>query len=263
MRSRTARDERRRTLGQNFLVDDRAIARVVASLDLEPGSLVLDIGAGRGALTRAAAQRGARVLAVEIDPAWARALRREAARWGDVRVVRRDALVLRFPNEPFRVLASPPYGISTKIVRRLLVEGHGMQEAVLVLQVEAARRLAGDPATSRFAALWAPWYSLEVGARVGRHSFRPVPAVDSAVLRITPRAQPGLSPSAFVQYESFVARVFTGRGATVAERLGLGKRAGAVRAALRRLGLDPRATPSGVPAPSYAELFREIGPPKG
>ncbi|HEY8467468.1 MAG TPA: 23S ribosomal RNA methyltransferase Erm [Solirubrobacterales bacterium] len=263
MRSRTPRDERRRTLGQNFLVDERAIARVVASLDLEPGSLVLDLGAGRGALTRAAAQHGARVLAVEIDPAWARALRREAARWGDVRVVRRNALALRFPSEPFRVLASPPYGIATRIVRRLLAEGHGLQEAALVLQAEAARRLAGVPSTGRFAALWAPWYSLEVGARVPRHSFRPVPSVDSAVLRITPRARPLLSPGAFAHYERFIARVFEGRGRTVAERLGRGTGARGVRAALGRLGLDPSVTPSRVPAPGYAELFRELGPPSG
>lgn len=258
MRSRTPRDERRRTLGQNFLVDERAIARVVASIDLPPGSLVLDIGAGRGALTRAAAEQGARVLAIEIDPAWARELRRDAPRWGDVRVLRRDALALRFPTEPFRVLASPPYGIATRIVRRLLTEGHGMHEAALVLQAEAARRLAGTPAASRFAALWAPWYALEVGARVGRRSFRPVPAVDSAVLRITPRAHPLLSPSAFDAYERFIATVFAGRGGTVAQRLGRGRGARTVRRALARLGFEADATPSRVPALSYAELFREL-----
>ena len=262
MRSRTPRDERRRTLGQNFLVDDRAIARVVASLDLEPGSLVLDIGAGRGALTRAAARRGARVLAVEIDPAWVRALRRDAARWGDVRVVRGNALALRFPSEPFRVLASPPYRLTTRIVRRLLTEGHGLQEAAFVVQAEASRRLAGTPSTGRFAALWAPWYALEVGARVPRHCFRPVPKVDSAVLLIRPRTHPVLSPSAFGAYERFIGRVFEGRGRTVAERLG-NREVRGVRAALRGLGFDPDVIPSRVPPLGYAEIFREVGRPPG
>lgn len=263
MRSRTPRDERRRTLGQNFLVDDSAIARVVASLGAAPGSLVLDLGAGRGALTRAAAERGARVLAVEIDPDWARVLRRAAPHWGEVRVIRRDVLTLRFPREPFLVLSSPPYGIATAVVRRLLAEGHGMEAAALVLQAEVARRLAGAPATGRFAALWSPWYRLELGPRIDRRAFRPVPSVDSAVLRITPRARPALSPSAFPAYERFLARVFEGRGRTLAERLARGQSLTRARAVLRRAGVEPNTIPSRVPALGYAELFRVLGSSRG
>src|SRR5690349_8693022 len=99
MPRRTPRDARRRALSQNFLHDQQVVADVVATLHPPPGALVVDLGAGAGALTRAVAARGRRVLAVELDPHWARHLRTHAAAWGDVSVVAGDALRLPFPAE--------------------------------------------------------------------------------------------------------------------------------------------------------------------
>jgi SAM-dependent methyltransferase len=126
--SRTARDQRRRALGQKFLTDDRAIAAVVGTLHPPPasGDVVIDIGAGSGALTAAVAATGARVIAIERDPHWARVLGARAAAWGSVEVVLGDALRLPFPAGSFRVISSAPYGIGTQIVRRLMTDAHGL-----------------------------------------------------------------------------------------------------------------------------------------
>jgi 23S rRNA (adenine-N6)-dimethyltransferase len=260
MPPRTARDARRRALGQNFLVDERAIAAVVGTLDPPPGALVLDLGAGAGALTAAVAARGARVLAVERDPGWARALRERAAGWGDVAVVHGDALAVPFPRVPFLVVSSAPYGISTKLVRRLLQDAHGLERAVLVLQLQAARRLAGRPAGGRFAATWAPWFELRVRRRIPAAAFRPVPSVVSAILTLAPRDVPLLSPAAFPAYERMLGAVFGGRGRTVAERLGraLGRRR--VAAALSRAGIERAALPSAVAPEHYSALFAALQP---
>jgi 23S rRNA (adenine-N6)-dimethyltransferase len=229
-----SRRNNRAQLAQNFLVDDRVIAGVVGTLHPPPGSTVLDLGAGAGALTARAAARGARVIAVERDPAWVRVLRERAPAWGDVEVAAADIMRVTFPAEPHYVLANAPYNIGTRLVRRLLTEGHGLVQAALVLQLETARRIAGRPRSGRFSATWAPWFELRVGRRIPATAFRPVPSVESAVLTLTPRTVPLLSPVAFRAYDRFVAQAF-GRG---------GRR------------VLPRGTaPSRLPPEAYAELF--------
>ncbi|HTE58837.1 MAG TPA: rRNA adenine N(6)-methyltransferase family protein, partial [Solirubrobacteraceae bacterium] len=208
-----------------------------------------------GALTAAAAARGARVVAVELDHAWVDVLASRAAGWGDVEVVAGDALAVPLPAEPFYVVSSAPYGIGTRLVRRLLSDAHGLVRAALVMQRETARRLAGRPSSGRFAALWAPWFELRVARRIPPGAFRPVPAVDSAVLTLAPRATPLLSPAAFGDYDAFLAIVFGGGGRTVADRLArrCGRR-GAQRV-LAAAGVAAGATPSRVPPEHYARLF--------
>ena len=171
MPRRTPRDARRRALGQNFLHDQSVVADIVGTLHPPPGALVVDLGAGAGALTRAVAAGGHRVLAVELDPHWARHLRTHAPTWGAVSVSRGDALRVPFPAERFLVVSNAPYAIGTKLVRRLLTDAHGLTRAVVVLQREAALRLAGG---GRFAASWAPWFELAVHGRIPARAFRPV-----------------------------------------------------------------------------------------
>jgi len=257
---RTPRDARRRTLGQNFLHDQGVIADVVGTLHPPPGALVVDLGAGAGALTAAAAARGARVVAVELDPAWLAVLRTRAPGWGAVEVVPGDLLAVPLPAEPYLVLASAPYAIGTRLVRRLLSDAHGLVRAAVVLQHETARRLAGRPRCGRFAATWAPWFELRVARRIPARAFRPIPAVDSAVLTLAPRAAPLLSPAAYRDYDRFLAAVFDGRGRTLADRLA--RHAGDRRRALRALeaaGVPPAATPSAVAPEVYPRLFRPLG----
>ena len=228
------------------------VADVVATLHPPPGALVVDLGAGAGALTRAVAARGHRVLAVELDPHWARHLRTHAPGWGAVSVLPGDLLAVPLPAERYLVLASAPYAIGTRLVRRLLSDAHGLVRAAVVLQHETARRLAGRPRCGRFAATWAPWFELRVARRIPARAFRPVPAVDSAVLTLAPRAAPLLSPAAYPRYDAFLAAVFGGRGNTLARRLNVRP------AALAALGLPRDATPAAIPPEAYARVFTAL-----
>jgi 23S rRNA (adenine-N6)-dimethyltransferase len=173
-----------------------------------------------------------------------------------VTVVAGDALRVPLPDEPHLVVSNAPYAIGTRLTRRLLTEAHGLTRAALVLQREAARRLAGRPACGRFAATWAPWFAISTGRTVPARAFRPPPAVASAIVTLAPRQAPLLSPAAFRDYDAFLAAVFGGRGRTVAERL---RRHGAGRRGAQRMlaaaGVDAAATPSQVAPERYARLF--------
>ncbi len=259
-RRSTRHGSRRRELGQNRLHDPADAARLVALAQLERDHVAVDLGAGRGALTGPLAAVAGRVIAVECDPASARALRARFAGDERVQVVEGDLLDVALPPEPFTVVANLPYGIGTDAVRRLLVDGHGLRAAVLVLQLQAARRLAGVPRGGRFAATWAPWYSLELVTTLPATAFRPVPTVMAGVLKITSRRPTLLTPAAFADHVAVVDAAFqSGRGRTVAQRLGrLAGRPRAARAVLRAAGVHPAATPSQLRPESWAAITRAL-----
>ncbi len=165
----------RRDWGWHKLADEWA-ARIVAEAGIRPGELVLDIGAGEGALTAYLIRAGARVVAVELHPGRAARLRR---RFGDITVVHADAASLRLPRRPFRGVANPPYGITASLLGLLLAPGSRLAAADLVLQRAVVRKYAAEPGARGF--------RVTAGPALPRHAFRPPPRVDSSVLVIRRR----------------------------------------------------------------------------
>ncbi|HET6952145.1 MAG TPA: rRNA adenine N-6-methyltransferase family protein [Acidimicrobiales bacterium] len=155
--------------------------RVVADAGIRPGDLVVDVGAGTGSLTAPLVAAGARVIAVELHPERLAVLRERFA--GDrVTVVRADASDLRLPRRPFRVVANPPFGVTSPLLRRLLAPGSQMVAADLVLQRSAALRWADRRAPG--AGRWARHHAVGLGRPIPRRAFAPPPPVDCTTLVI-------------------------------------------------------------------------------
>lgn len=190
---RTSRDQRRRTHQQNFIIDPGIVERLVA--DVVAGDLVVDLGAGSGALTVACAAAGAAVIAVERDDHWCAHLRtrvRNAGLSENVRVVQGDLRTVDLPRGQWRVVANPPFGLTTALLHRLFDDPrHAPDRADLVLQWEVARKVAATPPRTLLGASWAPWWDLRLVQRIPRTAFRPAPRVDAGWLRAR-RRDPGI-----------------------------------------------------------------------
>jgi 23S rRNA (adenine-N6)-dimethyltransferase len=219
-RWRTNRDWRRRQLGQNFL-DPATAERIVDQARLNPGELVIEIGAGGGALTRALARRPVRVIAVEPDPVWAARLREQVAGRRDVHVTARDFLDVRLPAEPFRVVGSLPFARTTDILRRLLDDPTTrLQRADVIVQWEVALKRAASPPTTLLSTTWAPWWEMHLAERIPAGNFRPVPRVDAGLLAIVRRDPPLLPVTLARSYADFIQREWPFAAPTTSSRQG-------------------------------------------
>ena len=171
-------------LGQHFLMDCDATARIANYADIKPEDSVLEIGPGPGNLTGALASRAGWVYAVEIDPDLAGQL---SGRFSNVDVINADALNIQLPCCN-KIVSNLPYQISSKITYRLLTRPFDV--AVLMYQWEFARRMtarAGSDDYGRLAMTVGFFCQVEILEKVSRMAFRPVPQVDSAVVRLRPR----------------------------------------------------------------------------
>ena len=190
----------KRSLGQNFLVDPNLQRKIVAAVGAGEDEPVLEIGSGRGALTEHLAGRKVRLTAIELDDELAAALAQRHQDNPRVTVVHGDILSLDLPALAPEwagtvVVGNIPYNITTPIVFRLLRLPYPA-DIVLTVQAEVAARMLAGPGSRTYGAL-----SVGVGihatpsrvCKVPRTAFRPVPRVDSAVVRLTPHAPPRLT----------------------------------------------------------------------
>ncbi|HEX6308839.1 MAG TPA: 16S rRNA (adenine(1518)-N(6)/adenine(1519)-N(6))-dimethyltransferase RsmA [Longimicrobiales bacterium] len=192
----------KKSLGQNFLIDPNLQRRIVEALDPQPDDIVIEIGPGRGALTRHLVDGVARLVLIELDRELARALATEFADRPNVSVIEGDVLDIDLRDvvdQDFarvKVVGNIPYNITTPIIFHLLRREARPERIVLMVQREVADRIAATPGNPDYGALSVGVRSVARVERlfhVARGAFRPVPRVDSTVLRITPIVPPALS----------------------------------------------------------------------
>jgi 16S rRNA (adenine1518-N6/adenine1519-N6)-dimethyltransferase len=198
-----------KSLGQNFLVDLNIIKKILDSAELTRDDLVLEIGPGLGALTVQAAQNAGKVVAVEIDRGLLPVLAETLEGAGDVEVIEGDALKTDFDllaeektgglfgksGKEYKLIANLPYYITSPLLMHLLMNRFNFSMAVVMVQLEVAERLAASPGTKQYGALSvAVQYFTEskILFKVPRSVFFPAPDVDSAVVRLSKRAQPAV-----------------------------------------------------------------------
>ena len=209
---------------------------------------MLEVGAGLGSLTVALADRGADVLAVELDRALVPALREVLGDRSNVRVLVADALEVDWPAElgdgPWTMASNLPYNVAVPVVMGLLEHAPQVRDLVLMVQREVGERLAANPGDEQYGAVSVRvryHAHAELLRRVPPSVFWPAPKVASVLVRLSRRDHPAVAvprdPLFRVIEEGFAQRRKTMANALV--RLGLA-RADAL-AVLERCGIDPRA----------------------
>lgn len=214
----------KKSLGQNFLVDQDVVGRIIAAVDPKESDLIIEIGPGRGALTEKLLERARRLYALEFDARLAPLLREQFADKSNFALVEGDALSFNFrslvgPGERLRLVANLPYNISTAILQRLFDFGELFSDCVLMFQREVVERIAAVPGTKDrgyLTILTEAHFAVERLFDVPPEAFRPMPKVWSSVVRLVPR-QLDLVHEAY--FREFIGTAFGQKRKTILNNL--------------------------------------------
>ena len=257
----------RKSLGQHFLNDRRILGRIADALELTGSELVIEIGPGRGALTALLLERARRVVAIEYDRALAALLRDRYSGDSRLTIVERDVLDVEFgelTDGPYVLAGNVPYYITTPIIFKGLTNPRP-DRAVYLVQREVAERIVAPPGDREYGALSVNVQAVanaELLFRVSRGAFQPPPRVDSAVLRITPRADPVISRAEEEEFRTFVQAAFGMRRKQMRRVLRELWKLDAVSAerVLEAAGVDPAVRPETLSPVDFAKLLRTRSP---
>jgi 16S rRNA (adenine1518-N6/adenine1519-N6)-dimethyltransferase len=243
--------------GQNFLGDARVLEALAALARLQPGDVVVELGAGLGHLTRALAQTGARVIAVERDRELAPILREELP---GVEVVEADAKSFDFTAIGQRVVVcgNLPYHLSSPILFHLLDQREAVRRAVLLLQREVAERIAAGPGGREYgllSVLVQHVAEVSIGLHVPRHAFTPPPDVESAALVMEFLERPRAEVKDEQRFRALVKSAFSQRRKTLRNSL---KNFPGARSALEKADIDPQRRAETLGVEEFAALERAI-----
>lgn len=189
-----------KSLGQNFLIDDNIIDKIIDGAGAKKGDKIIEVGPGIGTLTRELAQRADKLMAVEIDRNLIPILKETLAEYDNVTIVNEDIMKAdinklvdeKLDGGPVKLVANLPYYITTPIIMRFLEENVNVTDIVIMVQKEVAERMNATPGNKTFGALSVAvqyYCDTEIIAKVPRHMFVPQPSVDSIVIALRVRPE--------------------------------------------------------------------------
>lgn len=253
-------------LGQNWLINPKIHQKILAAAEIVPTDVILEIGSGTGLLTKPLVQTGAKVLAVEKDRELAEKLQKEFAAIENVTIIPGDILKINPQNyglstKNYKLIGNIPYYLTSHLLRLVLEKWPAPKLIVMTIQKEVAQRIVASPPHMNLLGLAVQWHAqAEIIATVAKGNFRPVPKVDSAIIKITP--QP-LDPekARFTPFLFKIARTsFSGKRKQLLNVLasGLGISKTDLEQIFRTIGFDGHRRPETLSIPEWLKLSSTI-----
>lgn len=233
----------KKSLGQNFLVDESVVGRIIGAFDPKRHDVVLEIGPGHGALTRQLLSAVRNLYAIEFDRNLAAQLRETFRGLEGFTLLEDDALTIDFrklrdaSGGPMRLIANLPYNISTVILQRLFEVREVFSDCTLMFQREVVERITASPGTKErgyLTVMTAAYFDVEYLFDVSPAAFEPRPKVWSSVVRLVPTNTVVVDPDGFSE---LVSTAFAQKRKTIANNLKA--RYGDYIAALESAGIAP------------------------
>lgn len=183
----------KKSLGQNFLINPGILDKIVSVAEINPDDIILEIGPGKGTLTKLLADKAKKVITIEKDSRLINPLKESFKDFSNIEIIEND--ILKFNpahcsliTDHYKVVANIPYYITSNLLRIIFEEWPRPELIVLTVQKEVAKRIVAKPPDMSLLALSVQFYSEpKIIGYISRGSFRPMPKVDSAIIKLTPR----------------------------------------------------------------------------
>ena len=234
----------KKSLGQHFLHERGVVDKIIRAVDPQPGDRLVEIGPGQGAMTFPLLDRHGSLTAIEFDRDLLAPLAEAARAHGELALVHANVLDVDFTalaaGTPVRLVGNLPYNLSSPILFLALDHAAMIRDMHFMLQKEVVDRMAAGPGSKvygRLSVMLQAWCEVTALFTVGPGAFRPPPKVDSAVVRLVPRAPGSVGIDDPARFAAIVRDAFGQRRKTL--RNSVSKLAG--EAAIRAAGIDPQA----------------------
>lgn len=190
---------RRKKLGQHFLISSKLANRIINFSRINPDDVVIEVGAGKGALTRQLINKASVVIAIEIDSFYSDYVKNKFSDANNFIIINEDVLKIDIPDvlkqyevasEVVKIIGNIPFSITSPLIDWLIAQRNNISQATLMIQRELAERLIaqrGEIAYGKLSVIANLYFFRKYGFEVKRNMFRPIPKVDASVIQLTPR----------------------------------------------------------------------------
>lgn len=255
----------KKSLGQNFLINPGVVQKIISAAELKEDDTIVEVGPGTGVLTAALAEQARRVVAIEKDHRLIEDLKKQFTD-KNIEIVEADILEFdprSYKLEPksYKVVANLPYYITSHFIRTVFEEWPRPKLLVLMVQKEVAQRIIATPPHMNLLALSVQYFSHpEIVATVSAGSFRPIPAVDSAVIKLVPHEKLPLSDPCREKLFLIWKTVFAGKRKQLINTLSLALDLERTKTEelLRLSNIAPKARPETLTLADWIRLFDNI-----
>lgn len=202
---------------QNFLRKAELVQDLIKKSSLNKEDIVIEIGSGKGIITKELASICCEVIAIEADPLLARALKESFKTVLNVKIFRDNFLTYNLPKVPYKIFSNIPFNITADIIKKICDAINPPQDSYLILQTEAAKKYAGSPygKETLFSILHKPLFRFEIIHHFKKSDFNPVPQVNSVLLRIERLSRPLIETKQLPLFRDFVSYGFTSNKPTL------------------------------------------------
>lgn len=256
-------------LGQNFLVDEDVLNKIIEASDLTKSDDVLEIGPGLGTLTAELAERAGRVLTIELDDSLIPILKDSLKDYDNIELYHGDALKInleevakKYLKEPVSICANLPYYITTPLINKFFKENLNIKNIVLMVQREVAERMAAAPGGKDYGALslLVQYYSKpSIVMIVPPHSFMPQPKIDSAIIKLEVFSEPSVKVMDIDLFFRIIRGSFNQRRKTLNNSLkGIGLSKDDMDLAFEKSDIDPIRRGETLSINEFAHLSDEV-----
>lgn len=254
----------KKSYGQNWLVDETVVKKIIQAAEITAGEFVLEIGPGSGVLTQALLDAGAQVTAVEADGSLIAPLRQ---RFGErIQLIEGDALTFPvhgfFDHFSYKLVANIPYNITSDLLRRFLTQDPKPRRMILMVQKEVADRIVARPPQMSLLSVMCQIYAIcRRVSVVPAGAFRPMPKIDSAIVQFdleNPQVRWGIDPESVI---ALAKLGFSSRRKQLHGNIGgavTNVTSAQVKEALVRLGLDPRSRAEALTVEQWVQLTHTL-----
>jgi 16S rRNA (adenine1518-N6/adenine1519-N6)-dimethyltransferase len=256
----------RKSLGQHFLRDRRIVHRIVDAADIQPDDIIVEIGPGRGALTKTIVESASNVILIEFDADLAADLTERYADDPSVRVTHADARTLstadvpEIGDRPYKVIGNLPYYAAAPIVRNLLEQAHQPELLVVMLQREVAREMSAQPGKMGLLSVATQLYAEpRTVCQAPPRAFNPPPKVHSTVIKLEVRDRPAVEFESVDSFFTLARAGFAAPRKTLAGSLAVGfrKKPSDFTGLIQQADLDPRQRPATLSMDDWGALYAQ------